>query len=440
MSGEQSEEKLNGLCALSVVSLITGMACGALGALFRLCLEQADRLRNLFLAWAHTQHAAGIVFVVVGASAATALAAWLVRRFAPDAGGSGIPHVEAVLNRELPAGALILVPVKFIGGVLAIGAGLALGREGPTVQMGASIAHWLGVRFRRNESDCAVLFAAGAGAGLATAFNAPIAGSVFVLEELMRRFETRVAAAALGASAGAIAIARVIHGDAPDFKLASLAYPAFGTVPAHLILGLVVGIVGVAYCKAILWALAASDRLARWPVEAVAAIVGGVIGLLAWYQPDLVGGGDPITQRALTGVGTISAIAPVFLVRFALGPISYAAGTPGGLFAPMLVLGAQLGLVFGIVVGHVLPALPIDPVTFAVVAMAGFFAAVVRAPVTGIVMVTEMTGSFTLLLPMLTTCFVAMIVPMMLGCAPIYDSLGARSRRQHARNRRNGSR
>ena len=119
----------------------------------------------------------------------------------------------------------------------------------------------------------------------------------------------------------------------------------------------------------------------------------------------------------------------VFLIRFGLGPLSYAAGTPGGLFAPMLVLGAQIGLLFGILAGLVLPAGAVNPSALAVVGMAAFFTAVVRAPVTGIILVIEMTASFSLFLPMLAACFTAMLVPTLLGNPPIYDSLGVPYRR-----------
>jgi CIC family chloride channel protein len=417
------EENRKGLIALGLLSLIVGVVSGLIGVMFRRSLEQADRSRTLFLAWAHAESVTGFCIVVVATAALTALAVWLVRRFAPQASGSGIPHVEAVLRAEQPPATLILIPVKFIGGALAIGCGLALGREGPTVQMGASIAHTIGTLFRRDADDCRVLLAAGAGAGLAAAFNSPIAGAVFVLEELVRRFETRTAISALGASAGAIAVARLIHGDLPDFQLAAQPFPGFGTVPAHLALGVVVGVLGVAYNHAILGALTVADRLSRWPVEARAVLVGAGVGLLAWIAPDLVGGGDAITQRALEGTGSLTTIALVFTVRFGLGAVSYSTGAPGGLFAPMLVLGAQAGLAFGKICVHWFPGVAADPTAFAVVAMAAFFAAIVRAPITGIILATEMTGSFTLLLPMLTSCFAAMIVPSMLHCPPIYDSL-----------------
>ncbi len=126
---------------------------GALGVAFRFSLERTDAWRNAFVAWGHAGHDYAIVLVVASAAACAALAAWLVARFAPEASGSGIPHVEAVLSGALPPARLSLIPVKFVGGVLAIGAGLALGREGPTVQMGAFVAHSIGLVFRREARD-----------------------------------------------------------------------------------------------------------------------------------------------------------------------------------------------------------------------------------------------------------------------------------------------
>ncbi len=164
--------------ARRLISLIVGAFAGAIGTLFQVSLERADGMRHAFIAWAHTHHVMGFVLVRSSAAAVTAPAAWLVRRFAPEASGSGIPHCrERAASATLPPAPLVLIPVKFIGGVLAIGAGLALGREGPTVQMGASIAHGLGMLLRRNAEDCRVS-ARGRRRGLATAFNAPIAGGV----------------------------------------------------------------------------------------------------------------------------------------------------------------------------------------------------------------------------------------------------------------------
>jgi CIC family chloride channel protein len=426
------------LLVLAILSLVVGAATGVVGAVFRLSLEQADRGRDALISWAHGWNIAGFVLVTAAGAAATAVAAWLVRRHSPYASGSGIPHVEAVLREELPQVPFRLIPVKFVGGLLAIGSGLALGREGPSVQMGASLAHLVGKVFRRNWPDCRALLAAGAGAGLATAFNAPIAGAIFVLEELVRRFETRIAIAALGTSATAIAVARLFLGEAPDFHVEPLPYDVAAAKPLYFLLGAVAGLLAILYNRTLLGTITAFDRLVRWPVELRAALVGAAVGVLAWFAPDLVGGGDPITQRLLAGAGTLAAIPLVYLLRLGLGAVSYAARTPGGLFAPMLVLGAQLGLLVGILCRLAFPELGIHPEAFAVVGMAALFTGVVRAPVTGIVLVIEMTASFTLLLPMLGACFAAMLVPTLLGDPPIYDSLRERivPRKEIAADRR----
>jgi chloride channel protein, CIC family len=419
-----SVDEEGSLLLLVLTAFALGGAAGLVGALFRLTLEWADRGRGLIIASAHGHELLGLALVVTSSAIATGLAAWLVRKFSPRAKGSGIPSVEAVLRDEQPAPSLILIPVKFIGGALAIGTGLALGREGPTVQMGADIGHFFGTALRRKRTDVKALLAAGAGAGLATAFNAPLGGAVFVLEELVRRFDTRITMATLCASGSAIAVARLLLGNEPDFRLESLTYPGFGTIPLFLVMGVVMGCLGVAYNHTLLGALAGSERLDSWlSVEARAALVGGLVGLIAWFGPGLVGGGDAITQRTLTGVDSLMVVVALFLIRFVLGPLSYAAGTPGGLFAPMLVLGAQSGLILGKVFDHWFPSLAEQPTAFAVVGMAAFFTAVVRAPVTGIVLVTEMTGGFTLLLPLLLACFAAMAMATLLRNPPIYDSL-----------------
>jgi CIC family chloride channel protein len=293
--------------------------------------------------------------------------------------------------------------------------------------MGAGLAHLVGKLFRRPWRDCRDLIAAGAGAGLATAFNAPIAGAVFVLEELVQRFEHRIAIAALSASATAIAVARVLVGDAPDFSVAALPHDDAATRPLYFVFGALTGLLAVAYNRALLGAMAAANRLGRWPVELRAGLVGGAVGVVAWFVPGLVGGGDGITQRVLAGAAPLAVIPAAFVIRFALGAVSYAAKTPGGLFAPMLVLGAQFGFLCGAACRALVPGLNIQPEGFAVVGIAAFFAGVVRAPITGLVLATEMTDSVSMLLPMLSACATAILTPVLIGDPPIYESLRERT-------------
>ena len=419
-------EEAQGVLPLALLALLVGAVTGFVAATFRLALGYAEQLRVQLVHWAHAHGAIGFVLLVASCAGATLLAAALVRRCAPLASGSGIPYVEAVLRAEIPPASYALLPVKYVGGLLAIGAGLALGREGPSVQMGAAIAQLCGRIFRRRWLDCRALLAAGAGAGLATAFNAPIAGAIFVLEELVQRFERRTAIAALAASATAIAVARQFLGDSPDFHLSALPYLDAEGRLLSFVLGALAGLLAIAYNATILATSAAAARFSVLAPELRAALVGGVVGILAWLVPDLVGGGDAITERVLAGNAALALLPLAFLLRFGLGAASYAAGTPGGLFAPLLVLGAQAGLMFGVACHWAIPGFGAPSEAFAVIGMAAFFAGVVRAPLTGIALVLEMTGNVTMLLPALGACASAMLIPTLARQAPIYESLRQR--------------
>jgi CIC family chloride channel protein len=208
-----------GLAKLALLSLLTGGVIGLVIGCFQVALEHMNTARSATIVWAHQWPVIGFVLVCTTIGLTTALAAWLVQRSGQPAAGSGIPHVEAVIEGKLPAAPVLLFPIKFIGGLFAIGGGLALGREGPGVQIGANLAEFWEKIFRLATTDRLALFAAGAGAGLAVAFNAPMAGAVFVLEELVRRFDIRNAIAALGASCSAIAVASLLLGQQPDFPI-----------------------------------------------------------------------------------------------------------------------------------------------------------------------------------------------------------------------------
>ena len=423
-----------GLGALAVVAVVVGVVAALIGVSFRSALEWADAMRTALLERGHATGLVGLALAMLGTAAAAACAAALVRRFSPHAAGSGIPQVEAEVRGEAPAPALRLIAVKFGGGLLAIGSGLALGREGPIVQMGAAIARAVADALRMSAADGRTLLVAGAGAGLAVAFSAPVAGAIFVLEELVRRFETRTAVAALGASTSAVGVSGALIGSGPDFTVIATGYTGIAAVPLYIALGVAAGIVGVAYLRAVVGALGLADRVSGSRVELRAAAIGAAVGALGWWSPEWVGGGDPLVQQTLAAAPGLGALLLLFAVRFALGPVSYAAGTPGGLFAPMLVIGAQVGALFASVAALVLPALPDNDASFAVVGMAALFTAVVRAPLTGITLVVEMTAAVNLLLPMLAACFAAMAVATAFRVPPIYDLLRARVARRTDRD------
>jgi CIC family chloride channel protein len=411
------------LFAVAALSVVVGAFTGGVGALFRVFLHTADGWRTNVIVRAHSWGLPGFVFVVLGIALISSLAAWLVSRFAPGASGSGIPDVEHQLRVGRFENPLPIVVVKFIGGVLAIGGGLVLGREGPTVQMGGDIGDLVGRAFRRSDRECRLLLAAGAGAGLATAFNAPIAGAIFVLEELTGSFEIAMTAATLGASASAICVSRVFLGQSPDFQVPALGFLDFGVFSVSLVIGILMGFLGVAYNRCLLFALNVSSRFAQFRGALRAAAIGSLVGVVGWFMPLLIGAGDLLTQEILDGKILLGALAYGFLLHFFLGPASYATRTPGGLFAPMLTVGAQAGTLLFMLCGNLFPYLNATSQHFAIIGIAAFFASVVRAPITGIILTVELTGSFSLFLPMLAATFAAIAIATLLKEPPIYESL-----------------
>ena len=414
------------LTRLALVAIVSGLITGVVGAAFRMTLDLANAQRDAFITWARQWPDVGWLLTVLAAAALVATAAWMVQRFAPLAAGSGVQHVEAVMRGEATPAPFAVLPVKFVGGVLAIGSGLALGREGPTVQMGAVIGARVAQRAALDAEAVRLVQSAAAGAGLAVAFNAPIGGVAFVFEELSRRFTTPLMVATLAACTSAELVARMMLGNSVDFTVPALPSLATGTVAASLLLGALLGVLGAAYNRTLLVAL---DRFAAFPTVPIpirAAFVGGVVGLVAWFEPRLVGGGDPLIQAVLDRHLSLSLLAVLFVARWLLGPFSYGAGTPGGLFAPLLVVGALVGAFFAEATNIVLPAATLSPPLLAIVGMAAFFTAVVRAPFTGTLLVLGMTGTIEPLLPVLASAIVATIVPTAAGSAPIYDTLRER--------------
>ena len=425
MQEEQLDLGIAGWSWLIACAALVGLFIGALGTAFRVCLRLGDHARDGLVAFAHDLPL-GWLLVCAALGVAAGIAAWLVRRFAPLASGSGIPHVVAVLRGEMSPAPASVIPVKFFGGLLAIGGGLALGREGPTVQMGATFGSLLAARVRPVRDQWPALLAAGAGAGLATAFNAPLGGMLFVFEEILRRFETRTVLATATACVAAVVVERATLGAEHDFVVGALAPASIASLPLYLAMGIVAGVLGALYNRGIVGCLRVAERVAHWPAGATGLCVGAAVGLLAWLLPNVVGGGDDLTQQILAGRAAIAALPLLFALRFLLGPLSYAAGTPGGLFAPLLVLGAQIGFGCGVLGQHWFPDLVPSPVAFAIAGMAAFFTATVRSKLTGILLVAEMTGSFSLALPMLVASTGAYAVSVVLRNAPIYDTLRER--------------
>jgi CIC family chloride channel protein len=221
-------------------------------------------------------------------------------------------------------------------------------------------------------------------------------------------------------------------GNALDFTLTHVSPTQVWRVGPFLILGALLGAVGVVYNICTVGLLRFGDRLRNVSSVNRAAIIGATVGLAAWFAPSMVGGGEMLTQDILADRYALGGLLTVFLARFLLGPWSYAARVPGGIFAPLLVLGASSGALFAEVLNHFVPLLGLSPVACGVVGMAALFSASVRAPLTGIVLTVEMTGRGDLTLGLLGTSLMAMLVAMLLKSEPIYETLKRRMLEEQA--------
>jgi CIC family chloride channel protein len=402
---------------------LVGAFAGMTALLFRAALTGIDALRNELITWSHRIPSGGWIFPVIFTMLGAGISVAMTRRYAPEASGSGIPHLEAVLHRFRKLDWKRVLPVKFFGGILAIGSGLALGREGPSVQMGGAvgdaISRWLKVSPRERRT----LIASGAGAGLAAAFNAPFSGLVFVLEEVRRDFQPIVFGAAFVAAAVADIVARIGSGQFPVFGVPNYPIPPLASLPIFAILGIVAGGLGVLFNRSLMATIETYARIPPRFTLTAAIITGGAVGLAGWFSSLAIGSGHTLAESALQGDLLLSAIPLFFVVRFLLTNISYGTGAPGGIFAPLLVLGALMGLALGQIAHNLAPGIVPIPAVFAVVGMAAYFTAIVRAPLTGIMLIIEMTGNYSQMLPLLVSCFCAYAVAEFLKDLPIYEAL-----------------
>lgn len=428
---EDSFATLNqGLIRLLIVAGLAGVLVGLIGGGFHWALTHGSQSFAALLAQARTHGMMGVpgwalAMVTVGLS--VAFARWLVT-LAPSSAGSGVQHVEAVMRGQAEPAPFIVLPVKFVGGLLAMVPGLALGREGPTIQMAAVIGTTCGRWFGLNASDRAMLYTGVAGSGLSVAFNAPLAGAAFVIEEVAHRTSVRRLLTTLIAVGTAMAVYRGLFGNAVSFDVAEFDQASTAELFLYGLLGAFMGALGVLYNKSVIVGLNLFAQTAPGVSPVIkAGLVGSLIGLLAYAQPSWVGGGEWQVNAVLASELSLNALVVLLAVRWVLGPVSYSMGTPGGLFAPLLLVGATTGALFASGVNLLItsPDL-VDPVTFALVAMAAFFTAVVRAPFTGVILICEMSGTVSLMIPLLLASVVATLVASLMRGEPIYDSLRAR--------------
>ncbi len=403
---------------LIIEGIIVGLFVGAIVSLFRISLEKAQELRDWYLyACSHqVLFAVLAIFILIF----LAMVIWtLVKKF-PLISGSGIPQVKGELKGQINAPWWKVLIAKFIGGILAIGGGLSLGREGPSIQLGAMIGKGFAKITKRMNTEEKMMITCGAGAGLAAAFNAPLAGVVFALEELHKSFSTEVLLTTMAATVASDFVASSMVGLEPVFSI-----DIDGALPLKMywsifVLGIILGAMGVIYNKAIAFAQEKYDGLKIRILKAVIPAVFVVIFAVAY--PAVLGSGHSLVEQVSDGEMIVGSLIVLFLLKFFFSTVSFGCGAPGGIFLPLLVMGAVLGSIYsgvlnGILGGHDFVA------NYVVLAMAGFFSAIVKAPITGVILITEMTGDFSNLLPLAIVALTAYVTSELLHGKPIYNQL-----------------
>ena len=360
-----------------------------------------------------------VLFPVVGSLGI----GYLLYRYFPNARGSGVPQTKAALFAREGRITLRTVLGKFFCTSATLASGIPLGREGPSVQVGAGIGSVLGRLLGLRTEQVKNLIPVGAAAAIAAAFNTPLAAVLFSLEEIIGDLHAPVMGAVVLASATAWMVLRVSLGNQPLFKVPQyqLVHPAEFAV--YAVLGIAGGLVSVAFTKLL---LSLRARFLRFPQKTVwfQPVAGGLlVGLMGWFVPQVLGVGYGYVGDALNGNMTFKMLLLLVVLKLLAVTTSYASGNAGGIFGPALFIGAMLGGGVGTVAHHLLPAYTATSGAYALVGMGAVFAGIVRAPMTSVLMIFEMTQDYAVIVPLMTANLVSLFIASRLQHEPIYEAL-----------------
>lgn len=362
------------------------------------------------------------------------IALWLVLLFAlgvmvsyinkwePDAAGSGIPQTSGEIRGYFSLNWWRVILAKFIGGTTSVFGGLSLGREGPSVQLGGMAAKGVSRATKADKTTELRMISCGAGAGMAAAFNAPIAGTMFVLEEIHHSLDKAMLCMSIVASITAdyISIAFFGHETTFNYKTVTLALHHYWIL---ILMGVVLGAAGAGYNLAMVWAQKMYRKVTKIPSPIKMGCVFLISGVVGLFMPQILCGGHSMAARLMTERPELTVLVVLLFAKFIFGAFSFASGAPGGTLYPLCVLGAYIGAIFGeIAINHIGIRGGLYE-EFVVIGIAGLFASIVRAPLTGIILVFELTGDMHSLLPIATVSLISYAVANTIGVAPFYSIL-----------------
>jgi CIC family chloride channel protein len=397
------------------LTIVVGVIAGLAAVLFAIAIDLTSRaLFGMDPSTARLLAVPVLVSLVSGA-----LLQWVF----PDVRGSGVPQTKAAYH--LSNGAMSWrIPVgKFITGVLCIGAGHSIGREGPSVQMGAGLASVIGRWVRVSPARARALVAVGAAAALSAAFNTPVSAVIFALEEIIGDLNAPLIGSTVIASIAAVMAERSILGNQPLLHVPAyhLVHPA--ELAAYAVLGILGGAVAIVFCKTLLWM---RQWFRRWPAwtGALRPSVGGLgIGLILLFVPEVMGVGYRSIDDAVNGHLALSVMVALCVVKLAATLVSYCSGNAGGIFAPSLFIGAMAGGALGIGVHGWAPFPTADTGAYALVGMGAVFAGIIRAPMTSVLMIFEITQDYQILVPLMIANLLSFRLSARYQPRPIYDAL-----------------
>lgn len=348
----------------------------------------------------------------------------LVLHVFPLIRGSGVNQTKAALyifNGYIPFRTAV---GKFICCALAIGSGQSLGPEDPSLQIGAGIASALGRQLEISREKLRLMAPVGAAAGLAAAFNAPISAVLFVIEEVIGRWSAGILGSVVLSAVSSVVIVRWFLGSEPLFRIPITTFKRPPELIAYAVLGIVGGVASVAFAKSIGFLRPRLKALPRWTQYFQPAIAGLVIGLIAFLgAPQVMGAGYDAMDQAMHGQYAWKVLAILAVLKIVATTVSFVSGTPGGMFAPTLFVGAMLGGAVGDIERLFFPHLTGSTGTYVLVGMGVLFAGFLRVPMTSVFMVLEVSGNYEIIVPVIVANTFSYLVSRSLQAIPIFDLL-----------------
>ncbi len=401
-----------------LLSVFIGIFSGLAVVCFRLAIDWTHLAVLGPLPQAHSWR------MFVAPTVAGLIVAALVLHVFPATRGSGVNQTKAALyifNGYIPFRTAV---GKFICSALAIGAGHSLGPEDPSLQIGASLASALGRRVQLSREKLRLMAPVGAAAGLAAAFNAPISAVLFVIEEVIGRWSAGILGSVVLSAVSSVVIVRGLLGSEPLFRIPVTTFKRPAELIAYAILGIVGGIAAVIFAKGIGYLRPKLKALPRWTQYFQPGIAGLLIGLIGYLGfPQVMSAGYNFMDQAMHGQYTWQILAILAALKILATTLSFVSGTPGGMFAPALFVGAMLGGAVGDLERILFPTLASSTGTYVLVGMGVLFAGFLRVPLTSVFMVLEVSGNYEIIVPVIVANTFAYVISRSLEPIPIFDLL-----------------